>query len=221
MKYVYILKAGSDHYKVGITADVVKRLKSIQTGNAYKVYVVAVRLCKDASKVEKKLHERLAAMSTAGGTEWFELSPADVVRVCILLNLESQVDIYGEAQLSSMAAEQLELLKVININVLSMTNTSNMQVNLSNNIGIVSPTISREERDEVENNRLYQEAWKEVTIANKASTSMLQRRLRIGYGRASRIIDQLCEDNIIGAEDGARPRVVLNPHPDYKFVQGS
>jgi DNA segregation ATPase FtsK/SpoIIIE, S-DNA-T family len=49
-----------------------------------------------------------------------------------------------------------------------------------------------------------------VVIENrKASTSLLQRRLRIGYGRAARLIEQMEEQGIIGAADGSRPREVL------------
>jgi S-DNA-T family DNA segregation ATPase FtsK/SpoIIIE len=41
------------------------------------------------------------------------------------------------------------------------------------------------------------------------STSLLQRRLRIGYGRAARIIDQLHTAGILGPPDGSKPREVL------------
>ena len=42
-----------------------------------------------------------------------------------------------------------------------------------------------------------------------ASTSLLQRRLRIGYARAARIIEEMEEQGVIGAADGSRPRDVL------------
>jgi DNA segregation ATPase FtsK/SpoIIIE, S-DNA-T family len=48
-----------------------------------------------------------------------------------------------------------------------------------------------------------------VVRAGKASASLLQRRLRIGYARAARLLDLLEERGIIGAADGARPRDVL------------
>jgi S-DNA-T family DNA segregation ATPase FtsK/SpoIIIE len=55
--------------------------------------------------------------------------------------------------------------------------------------------------------------WKDavqVVIDNrKASTSLLQRRLRIGYGRASRLIDQMEEQGIVSPADGSKPRDVL------------
>jgi S-DNA-T family DNA segregation ATPase FtsK/SpoIIIE len=43
----------------------------------------------------------------------------------------------------------------------------------------------------------------------KASTSLLQRRLRIGYGRAAHLIDLMEKDGIVGAADGPKPREVL------------
>lgn len=56
---------------------------------------------------------------------------------------------------------------------------------------------------------LYKDSVKVVVDAGKASASLLQRRLRIGYSRASRMIDVLEERGIIGPADGARPREVL------------
>ena len=56
---------------------------------------------------------------------------------------------------------------------------------------------------------MYEEAKGEVIRAKKASTSYLQRRLRIGYGRAARLMDALEENGVIGPGEGAKPRQVL------------
>ncbi|MCU1336418.1 MAG: translocase FtsK [Bryobacterales bacterium] len=61
---------------------------------------------------------------------------------------------------------------------------------------------------------LYQEAVRVVCEMGKASTSTLQRRLRLGYGRAARILDMMQRDGIIGPPDGSRPRDVLK-RPDW------
>ncbi|MBI4446181.1 MAG: DNA translocase FtsK [Acidobacteria bacterium] len=61
---------------------------------------------------------------------------------------------------------------------------------------------------------LYLEAARFVTETGKASTSLLQRRLRIGYGRAARLLDLMEQNGIIGPPDGSRAREVLVP-PDY------
>lgn len=55
----------------------------------------------------------------------------------------------------------------------------------------------------------YDEAVRFVIENGQASTSLLQRRLRLGYGRASRFIDIMEEQGIISAKDGSRPREVL------------
>ncbi len=60
------------------------------------------------------------------------------------------------------------------------------------------------ERDE-----LFDQALRICVEMKRASTSVLQRRLRIGYGRAAAILDAMERDGLIGAADGARPRPVL------------
>jgi S-DNA-T family DNA segregation ATPase FtsK/SpoIIIE len=61
---------------------------------------------------------------------------------------------------------------------------------------------------------VYQDAVRVVCEMGKASTSILQRRLRLGYGRAARILDMMQRDGIIGPPDGSRPREVLK-RPDW------
>jgi S-DNA-T family DNA segregation ATPase FtsK/SpoIIIE len=61
---------------------------------------------------------------------------------------------------------------------------------------------------------MYQEAVRVVLEMGKASTSTLQRRLRLGYGRAARILDMMQREGIIGPPDGSRPREVLK-RPDW------
>jgi S-DNA-T family DNA segregation ATPase FtsK/SpoIIIE len=56
---------------------------------------------------------------------------------------------------------------------------------------------------------LYQDAVRVVCEAGRASTSTLQRRLRVGYGRAARLIDLMEKDGIVGPPDGSKPREVL------------
>ena len=56
---------------------------------------------------------------------------------------------------------------------------------------------------------MYKDAVRVVVEAGKASTSLLQRRLRIGYGRAARIIEEMEEQGIVGAASGSKPRDVL------------
>jgi len=62
---------------------------------------------------------------------------------------------------------------------------------------------------------LYEEARRIVIEMGKASTSVLQRRLRIGYGRAASLLDAMERDGIIGPPDGTKPREVLINRDDY------
>src|SRR6516162_10036305 len=68
--------------------------------------------------------------------------------------------------------------------------------------------------DESEHDELFQDAVRIVLEYGKASTSLLQRRLRIGYGRAAHLIDLMERDGIVGAADGPKPREVLK-RPDW------
>jgi DNA segregation ATPase FtsK/SpoIIIE, S-DNA-T family len=56
---------------------------------------------------------------------------------------------------------------------------------------------------------LYQDAVRVVLEMGRASTSTLQRRLRVGYGRAARLIDLMEKDGIVGPPDGSKAREVL------------
>jgi len=65
-----------------------------------------------------------------------------------------------------------------------------------------------------EEDPMYEEAVRVIVEAGKASTSILQRRLRLGYGRAARLLDTMQRDGIISPPDGSKPREVLK-RPDW------
>jgi DNA segregation ATPase FtsK/SpoIIIE, S-DNA-T family len=68
-----------------------------------------------------------------------------------------------------------------------------------------------------DDDELYEEARDIVMQAGKASTSFLQRKLRIGYARAARLIDMLEENGVIGPGSGAKPREVIGSSPQTGF----
>jgi S-DNA-T family DNA segregation ATPase FtsK/SpoIIIE len=68
---------------------------------------------------------------------------------------------------------------------------------------------------------MFKDAVRCVIEGRKASTSLLQRRLRIGYGRAARLIETMEEQGIVGPADGARPREVLVSSLDEVFGGGN
>jgi S-DNA-T family DNA segregation ATPase FtsK/SpoIIIE len=74
---------------------------------------------------------------------------------------------------------------------------------------------SHEETDE-----LFEEAVKVVLDSGQASISMLQRRLRIGYARAARLIDEMEQRGIVGEYEGTKPREILISKEHYeKYFQ--
>lgn len=64
---------------------------------------------------------------------------------------------------------------------------------------------------------MWRDAVRVVVEGRKASTSLLQRRLRVGYARAARLIEAMEEQGIVGPADGARPREVLITNLDDAF----
>ena len=60
-----------------------------------------------------------------------------------------------------------------------------------------------------DDDELYQQSLEVLRATRRASTSMLQRRLRIGYNRAARIMELMEEKGIVGPENGSSPREIL------------
>ncbi len=64
--------------------------------------------------------------------------------------------------------------------------------------------LSRGDKDEI-----YEEAVRVIMEGNQASVSILQRRLRLGYTRAARIIDTMEQEGLVGSFEGSKPRKIL------------
>lgn len=77
--------------------------------------------------------------------------------------------------------------------------------------GVVTTTDGRD--------HLFEDALRLVCQFDKASASLLQRRLSVGYARAARIIDQLESAGVIGPGEGSKPRDVLVKNPDEFLTQ--
>lgn len=71
--------------------------------------------------------------------------------------------------------------------------------------------------DDDDGDELYEDARMTVIENGSASTSYLQRKLRIGYSRAARIMDMLEERGVIGPQEGSKPREVLVENPDDTY----
>ena len=78
----------------------------------------------------------------------------------------------------------------------------------------------RDNLDDADRDKLFREAAEVVIQHQQGSTSLLQRRLKVGYGRAARIIDQLQTAGILGPPDGSKPRDVLAGLDDLDRIAG-
>ena len=59
-----------------------------------------------------------------------------------------------------------------------------------------------------------------IIESQKASIGMLQRKFKIGFNRAARIMDQLCEAGVVGDEEGTKPRKVLMTKAEFDELLG-
>jgi S-DNA-T family DNA segregation ATPase FtsK/SpoIIIE len=84
-------------------------------------------------------------------------------------------------------------------------------------VGRTEPSAAEKARSE-DRDDLFDECVRLVVEQGQASTSMLQRRFRIGFSRAGRLIDLMEQDGIIGPADGARPREILVPKTYFAEV---
>jgi S-DNA-T family DNA segregation ATPase FtsK/SpoIIIE len=98
-------------------------------------------------------------------------------------------------------------IKSHNAGDLSSINLGGSGENVESNdvIGLVNGDLDDEEIDDT----LYEDARTAVEAAGRASTSYLQRKLKIGYSRAARLMDVLEAKGVIGPADGSKPREVL------------
>jgi S-DNA-T family DNA segregation ATPase FtsK/SpoIIIE len=75
--------------------------------------------------------------------------------------------------------------------------------------------------DGEENDPMFDDAVRLVFEFGKASTSLLQRRLRVGYGRAAHLIDLMERDGLVGPADGSKPREILKSPSYLSEVEGA
>jgi len=119
----------------------------------------------------------------------------------------------GEAQperLQSAFISEGEVKKVVKYLADAYRDEVSEEISLSSGSISADKSIFESTLDESEDDdELYEEARACVVEAGKASTSYLQRKLKLGYARAARLMDMLEDRGVIGPGDGAKPREVL------------
>lgn len=214
MKYIYFLKAGDNHYKVGIASNVNSRVSGIQTSNPVHIDIVATKLINDAEQVESNIHKALKEMRVdGGGTEWFQLTPAQAIEVAILINKNPEIDISDRITMDAIVRQQKWSQKIINkkldqvINVYQKHPLVKTVKKIEKQQILTEPSTAKESMNDDD---VMTKAIEVFQAEGKASTSLLQRKLSIGYAKAARVMDKLEEAGFITAQDGARPRELIN-----------
>ena len=117
------------------------------------------------------------------------------------------------ARIQSAYISEGEVKGVVKYLIDTYMDDLNPQIDFANekvDNSIFSSTLGEDSGDDDE---LYEEAKEVVVAAGKASTSFLQRKLRIGYARAARLVDLLEERGVVGPGSGAKPREVIGAQP--------
>lgn len=214
MSHVYLFRAGADHYKVGVANNVRKRLKAIQTGNPVRVQLVTAKLVDNAYAVELDLHLMLSEMRSDGGTEWFRLTPDQALEIAIRIN--ERPDVEDDTTRVNKVFEHYE--RVIDKKVTEALERIGPKIKRTQ--VHKEQSLSTPDADEL----LIARAMEVFEIERKASTSLLQRRLHIGYGRAARVVDELERRGLVGESDGLHARRLIGTHkqsrPDYAITLG-
>jgi S-DNA-T family DNA segregation ATPase FtsK/SpoIIIE len=116
-------------------------------------------------------------------------------------------------RMQSAFISEVEVKKVVKYLSDQYKDSVPSEIELTNGAPTASPTIfdmSLESSGDLDDDDdMYEEARQCVLEAGKASTSYLQRKLKVGYARAARLMDMLEERGVVSAGDGAKPREVL------------
>ena len=118
----------------------------------------------------------------------------------------------GEAQperLQSAFISETEVKKVVKYLADAYKDEVTDEITLTSGSISADKSIFESSLEDDEDDEMYEEARACVVEAGKASTSYLQRKLKLGYARAARLMDVLEERGVIGPGDGAKPREVL------------
>jgi S-DNA-T family DNA segregation ATPase FtsK/SpoIIIE len=125
-------------------------------------------------------------------------------------------DMSKPRRIQSPYITETELKKVSSFLVKSHENDLPDEIDFTETKGndvMFSATLDEKDAQEDE---LYEDAYRTVIEAGKASTSYLQRKLRVGYARAARLMDMLEDRGVIGQANGSKPREVLEGHDEME-----
>lgn len=203
MRYIYLLRAGTNNYKIGIARNVKKRIESLQTSNSNLIDLITARLVKNPEQAERKLHKDLVDYKLNGGKEWFELNDEQAIDTAIKINKLEQADV-AEFILDQLRKD----IKNSVFNYEKMQNEMIKNQRLRNNL-LNDATLSEPKPKSNDFSKDVELAIDIIKNTGKASTSMLQRKMGIGYSKAARIIDELERLEIVSELNEKNTRELL------------
>jgi len=214
-KFVYLFRSRDGFYKIGISNNVESRLASVRTSNHDNVEIVIARKIKEAFNFEQELHSRYEHRISRKSGEWFKLNSDEVIDICVQINLaegekpkiENRLLEKSLVKYTNDHAEIKESLASLK-RLLSKQQPQhvNSRTQVSSNSESAIKNIVVQKSDDL----LIKQAEDVVRNEGRASASLLQRKLSIGYARAARIIDRLYEKGIVGPQNGSSPRMVMS-----------
>lgn len=209
MKYVYVLRAGTDHYKIGVSKNVEKRVADLQTSNPELIEIVTTKLIEDSYSIENSLHSYLEIHKVADRTEWFKLTPEQVIDIAILIHRFPDVEGLDKTiEMRDLVRTQQNNMREIISQLKLLQSTIGRKYHTSP----IAPEVPSKQKpngvqpldDAIE---IAMDIFKEE---GRASTSLLQRRMSIGYAKAARVLDEMEKRGMVGPGYGSHPRELLN-----------
>jgi DNA segregation ATPase FtsK/SpoIIIE-like protein len=211
VKYIYLVRAGESTFKVGISANIINRLRELQTSNASIIELITCVPVSDALKVESDLHKYLEHQKADANNEWFVLSPKQALDLAVKINGLGGSELAKHITMRSLLYRQERLENKFN-KLEEKTKSRLEQIRPAKRV----VEIKSEPQEPIEFgpyvDPLLAEAEEVIKKAERASASFLQRKLRIGYARAARLLDTLEEQGIVSPPtSGAQGRHILPP----------
>ncbi len=112
-------------------------------------------------------------------------------------------------RIQSAYVSEGEVKKIVTFLKKSYRDELNEEIDFGNGQAMDKNVLFESSLDDENDDDLYEDAKQAVIDAGKASTSYIQRKLRVGYARAARLMDILEERGVVGPADGAKPREIL------------
>jgi DNA segregation ATPase FtsK/SpoIIIE-like protein len=202
------VKIGRTDYQPSVRA---QQLSGTSVPTAFRVEYEA--MVSDSIAGERLAHRKLSRHRTNENREFFDVSIAEAIRVVKAIELEFPVSQSGDGhRVSGVApadATDETLRRVCEFLKKNGPPVRRLRLGDADLEGEMGDNDGLDDLEDGSDDDLIPQAIDVLKSTRSASTSMLQRRLRIGYNRAARLMELLEQKGIVGPENGAQPREIL------------